>query len=93
MADSRIGPKYIFSLLYLYVYDSLYRRYPIPPFFASPESGGIGRDDCMRLRSGRRLTGDEYSHVGSFTLSDTEAMEKTKYRTKQKWQQKVLLLL
>ena len=30
------------SMLILVIYDSLYHRFSIPPFFASPDSGGIG---------------------------------------------------
>ena len=32
----------MFSWLYIMSNDSRYRRFPIPPFFASPENGCIG---------------------------------------------------
>ena len=35
--------------LFLVIYDSLYRSFPIPPFFPSPESGGIGGFDSIFL--------------------------------------------
>ena len=45
--------------LFLVIYDSLYRRFPIPPFFASPESGGIGGSSFYYLYD---LIADEVYH-------------------------------
>ena len=37
------------NMFFLVIYDSLYRRFPIPPFSAGPESGGIGGVNCNNI--------------------------------------------
>ena len=38
-----------FQVQNMFFLDSLYHRFPIPPFFASPESSSIGGVDCSQL--------------------------------------------